>query len=210
MRDARRSLPILILLGCLAVGGCSTRTPVAPAPDVTDQRVFLVGFSPNEQVRLTFEDRLQTALVQHDVSSVQSHLSIPTYSALEHARILAGADAENAALILVVRRLAVDAEDHGARIPRNVDAATRTYRTLQDFLASADQRSATPPPPGRQVVEVYGYARDTTGARLIWSGFSWIDFDGDIDTAIGETAELIATNMARSRDAVRAAPGDTP
>ncbi|TVS13885.1 MAG: hypothetical protein EA417_15945 [Gammaproteobacteria bacterium] len=198
-----------MLLGCLALAGCSSQTPTAPAPDMTGQRVFLVGFSPNEQVRLTFEDRLQSALIEHDVSSVQSHLSIPTYSALEHARILAGADAENAALILVVRRLAVDAEGYGARIPPNVDAATRTYRTLQNFLASADQRPAEPPPPSRQVVEVYGYARGGTGARLIWSGYSWVDFDGNLDTAIGETAELIATNMARSRDAIRANPGGT-
>lgn len=207
MSELRRVLPILMLLSGLALAGCAG-TPAPPqGADVTDQRVLLVGFSPNEQVRLTFENRLHAALSEQDVESVPSHRFLPSFASIEHASILATAADADANLILMVRRLAVDTGEHDARLPRDLDAANRAYRTLQDFLASADQRPATPPPPSRQVVEVYGYARELTGARLIWSGYSWVDFDGDLDQAIGETAELIASNMARSRDAVRASQG---
>ncbi len=210
MSDMRRILPILMLFSGFVLAGCASEPAPQQGPDITDQRVLLVGFSPNEQVRLAFENQLYEALRERDVESVQSHRLIPSYAAIEHATILATAADTEANLILMVRRLAIAADDSGTRVPRDMDAANRAYRTLQSFLASADQRPATPPPPSRQVVEVYGYALERTGARLIWSGYSWVDFDGDLDRAIGETAELIANNMAQSRDAVRATRGVPP
>ncbi|MCC5885362.1 MAG: hypothetical protein JJT88_02890 [Gammaproteobacteria bacterium] len=209
MTGLHQALASMLLLPIL-LAGCSAPATPPPVDDVTDQRVLLVGYSPNADVRRMFEDRLQEALLGHDVNAMQSHLSIPSFAALEHAAILAAADAGEAGLILMVRRLAVDDDRYAGDIPEQPQRGMRAYRTLQDFLASYDQRPATPPPPSRQVVEVYGYTRDGAGARLIWSGFSWVDFDGDLERAIGETAKLIASNMAQSRDAVRATIGGAP
>ncbi|MCC5873437.1 MAG: hypothetical protein JJU22_13645 [Gammaproteobacteria bacterium] len=207
MYGLHKPLASLLLLTIL-LAGCSTPATPPPVDDVTDQRVLLVGYSPNAEVRRMFEDRLHEALLDHDVSAVQSHLTIADFAAIEHARILSAAEANDASLILMVRRLAVADDRYADRIPEQPPRGMRAYRTLQDFLASHEQRPPTPPPPGRQVVEVYGYTRDGAGARLIWSGFSWVDFDGNLERAIGETAELIASNMASSRDAVRATLGN--
>lgn len=207
MTGLHKALACIVLLPAL-VTACS-----APAPadtDITDQRVLLIGFSPNADVRRMFEDDLRAALLDHEVKAVQSHLSIPAFTALEHARILAAAHANEAGLILMVRRLAVDDDRYATDMPERPVRDMRAYRTLQDFLSSYEQRPPTPPPPSRQVVEVYGYTRDGAGARLIWSGFSWVDFDGNLERAIHETAELIADNMAQSRDAVRATISDDP
>ncbi len=201
---------ILLLLLSMLITGCNAPAPRPTAEDITDQRVLLVGYSPNADVRRMFEDRLQEALLGHDVNAMQSHISIPSFAALGHAAILAAADESEAGLILMVRRLAVDDDRYAADFPEQPQRGMPAYRTLQDFLASYDHRPPTPPPPGRQVVEVYGYTRDGAGARLIWNGFSWVDFDGDLESAIGETAKLIASNMAQSRDAVRATLGGAP
>ena len=206
MTGLHKALACIVLLPLL-FAACSSPAQQPPTADITDQRVLLVGFSPNVDVRRMFENQLQAALLDHDVSAVQSHLSIPDFAAIEHTAILAAADANQASLILMVRRLAVDDDRYAAGIPEQPARGMRAYRTLQDFLASYEQRPPTPPPPSRQVVEVYGYTRDGAGARLIWSGFSWVDFDGNLERAIGETAELIARNMAQSRDAVRATIG---
>lgn len=210
LHSATLLLLTALLFGCQA-------TP-APEPgdaggDVTDQRVLLVGFSPNEQVRHLFENRLQQALETKAVDAIPSHPLITDFIALEHGAILAAARDSDANLILMVRRLAA-ADHHGegdsAAATAEAERRLRAYRTLQDFLASADQRSPAPPPPSRQVVEVYGYLRDGAGASLIWSGFSWVEYDGDLERAITATADIIADNMARSRDAVRSSLGGTP
>lgn len=207
MTGLHKFVTCLVLLPLL-ITGCSSS---APAPrDVTDQRVLLVGFSPNADVRRMFEDQLQAELNKRDVDAVQSHLAIPDFMAIGNATVLAAADANEASLILMVRRMAADADRYAEGIPEQPARGMPVYRTLQDFLASYEQRPPTPPPPGREVVEVYGYTRDADAARLIWSGFSWVDFDGNLERAIDETAELIASNMAQSRDAVRATLGDAP
>lgn len=209
MTGLHKALACIVLLPTFLFA-CSSPAQPPPVADVTEQRVFLIGFSPNADVRRMFEDQLQAALLDHRVDAVQSHLAIPSFQAIEHPTILAAADANQASLILVVRRLAVDDDRYATGIPDQPTRGMRAYRTLNDFLASYETRPPTPPPPSRQVVEVYGYTRDGAGARLIWSGFSWVDFDGDLESAIAETAELIASNMAQSRDAVRATLGGEP
>lgn len=209
MTGPLKTLVCIVLLPAL-LAACSAPAQPPNAADITDQRVFLVGFSPNAEVRRLFEDDLEVSLVGHDVKAVQSHLSIPAFEDLEHDRILAAADAQDASLILMVRRLAAEGERHGAGLPEPPARDMRAYRTLQDFLTSYERRPPTPPPPGRQVVEVYGYSRDEAGAHLIWSGYSWVAYDGNLERAIHETAELIADNMAQSRDAVRATLRDNP
>jgi len=203
MNRLHKALACIVLLP-MVLAACSSPAQPPSGVGITEQRVLLVGFSPNADVRRLFENQLQAALRDHAVNAVQSHLAIPNFEAIEHATILAAAHENEASLILMVRRLAVDDDRYAAGSPEPPVRDMHAYRTLRDFLASYEQRPPTPPPPSRQVVEVYGYTRDGAGARLIWSGFSWVDFDGNLERAISETAEMIADNMAQSRDAVRA------
>ena len=202
MKRWRQGLAGLAMLGNIVyLAGCTaSNTNSAAVPDPTEQRVLLVGFSPNEVVRREFEDRLHEALRRQDVDSIPSHSLLPEFTELTPRAVLMTAAGEQAGLILMVRRV-VGEDRH--RVTEPETAVDRAYPTLHAFIGSADNRSAEPPPPSRQVVEVYGYQRESDGARLIWSGHSWVDFDGDLARAIDETAEIIAVNMARSRDAVR-------
>ena len=201
----RRALPIL--LACLVLGGC-TAAPApmaAPDPETTvgspGHPVLLVAYTPNEQVRVRFEDRLRGDLAAAGIEALAGH------DLIEIDLLLDTAERRAAPMILMVRRLITELPGDGTAPPPEV----RRHRTLREYFGAADRtRLPDLPPPGRQVVEVAGYLRNGRRTELVWSGYSWVAFDGDLDAAIRETAEIIAGNLAPACQGISCDFRETP
>lgn len=173
-----------LLLGCAGRDGAGN--PGRP--------VLVAAWTPNTQVRASFERQLERDLRAHDITATPSLRLIPEFEDLRHETLLDAAAQRSAPVILMVRRLAA-----GDEAP-----APRLQPRLSGYFDRVDRdRSPAIPPPGRQVVEVAAYLVAGDDARLVWSGHSWVDFDGDLEAAIRHTAEIIAVNMAAARARVR-------
>lgn len=189
----RRALTLL--LACLLFAGCAGAPTAEPGATVgtPGNPVLLVAYTPNETVRLRFEDRLQADLAAEDVIAVPSHELVSAFPLVNRRQLIDAAAERNAPMILMVRRLITEMPGEGDTPPPGV---TR-HRTLQEYFLNVDrQRLPDVPPPGLQVIEVAGYLRRADATELVWSGYVWVDFEGDLDAAIGETSELIARNLA--------------
>ncbi len=190
-----RALPLF--LACLLLAGCAGTPPApsTPAPTVGSpgNPVLLIAFTPNETVRVRFEDRLEADLAAKGISAVTGHDLVSSFALLNRDQLLTAAGKMDAPMILMVRRLITELPGEGMDPPPGIVR----HRTLQEYLLNVDRRRLPDiPPPGRQVIEVAGYLRNATATELVWSGYSWVDFDGDLDAAIAQTSETIARNLA--------------
>lgn len=186
-----RVLPLL--LACLALAGCAAPNPSGATVGSPGRPVLIVAYTPNEVVRVRFEDQLEADLAAKGVYAVQSHDLVQSFSLVTPRLLLDVAEQRNAPMILVVRRLITDLPGDGTAPPPGVVR----HRTLREYFVAVDrQRLPDIPPPGRQVLEVSGYLRNGDATELVWSGYSWVDFDGDLEAAIRETSDTIARNLA--------------
>jgi hypothetical protein len=193
-----RALPqslIGLATACLLLVGCSGAPPAVPEVTVGSpgNPVLIVAYSPNDEVRVGFEDQLEADLADAGIVSVPSHNLVQTFGLIDHPWVMDAAARRDAPLVLMVRRVITDMEGEGNEVPPGV---TR-HRTLREYFLNVG-RSRLPdlPPPGRQVIEVAGYLRNGPSTELVWSGYTWVDFDGDLGAAIRETSEVIARNLA--------------
>lgn len=183
----------LLGLCLLLLTGCATTPTGDPG-----HPVMVVAYTTNPQVRRAFENQLEHDLQDLGIVAVPSVELIPDFNLLTHDVIQKAARERGAGMVLMVRRLITDLPADDKSPPSGLDR----HRTLAAYFRSVDRtRLPDVPPPGRQVIEVDGYAvRDAVGEpELVWHGFSWVDFDGDLVAAIRETAAIIATNMAAAR-----------
>lgn len=190
-----RALPLL--LACLLLAACAGPSPAPGEPGATvgsaGNPVLLVAFTPNETVRVRFENRLEADLAAKGISAVKGHDLVSSFELLNRDQLLIAAAELNAPMILMVRRLITESSGEEGALP----AGIARHRTLQEYMLNADrQRLPDIPPAGRQVIEVAGYLRNRSATELVWSGYSWVDFDGDLDAAIADTSETIARNLA--------------
>lgn len=198
----QRALPLL--LACLLLAGCAGTPQMAGQPGATvgspGNPVLLIAYTPNETVRVRFEDRLEADLAAKDISAVPGHDLVSSFELLNRDQLLIAAEELRAPMILMVRRLITELPGDGRTAPPGI----ARHRTLQEYMLNADrQRIPDIPPAGRQVIEVAGYLRNANATELVWSGYSWVDFDGDLDAAIAETSETIARNLAPACQGMR-------
>jgi hypothetical protein len=185
----RRPLLALVLLAPLFLGACAASPSL---PTSGSRPVLVVAYTPNETVRRGFEQRLESDLQASDVRAIPSVGLIPEFTGITRESVIAAAVARDAPLILMVRRIITDLPGDGTAPPPGL----RRHRSLAEYFANVDRnRAPDVPPPGRQVIEVAGYAHDGGRAELAWAGYSWVDFDGDLDAAIRQTADLIAARL---------------
>ena len=193
MNRARSRTPLrfaLLLLGALLVGCAGRGNPGEPG-----QPVLVAAWTPNAQVRESFEWQLERDLRALGITATPSLRLIPEFEDLRRGTLLDAAAERSAPVVLMVRRLATG----------DPESTPDLHLWLSGYFAGVDRnRSPKIPPPGRQVVEVAAYRVEGEDARLIWSGHSWVDFDGDLQAAIRDTAEIISINMAAARAQVRA------
>jgi hypothetical protein len=174
-----------LLVGCAGRGGAGE--PGHP--------VLVAAWTPNAQVREGVEWQLERDLRALGITATPSLRLIPEFDDLRRRTLLDAAAERSAPVILMIRRLAAGDDA----------SAPSLHLWLSDYFAGVDRdRSPEIPPPGRQVVEVAAYRVEGEDARLVWSGHSWVDFDGDLEAAIRDTAEIISINMATARARVRA------
>lgn len=179
-----------VLTGCAGRGG----------PGEPGHPVLVAAWTPNAQIRESFEWQLESDLRALGITATPSLRLIPEFDDLRRETLLDAAAERSAPVILMVRRLAAGA-----------GADPRLHLWLSDHFAGVDRnRSPGIPPSGRQVIEVAAYRVEGEDARLIWSGHSWVDFDGDLQGAIRETAEIISINMVAARARVRAGEVELP
>lgn len=200
-QTVHRALPLT--LACLLLTACaSAPPPIEPTATVGSpgNPVLLVAYTPNETVRVRFEDQLEADLAAKDIRAVPGHELVSSFSLLNREQLLVAAGKLNAPMVLMVRRVITEMPDDGSSPP----AGIRLHRTLQEYLLNVDrQRLPELPPAGRQVLEVAGYLRNAGTTELVWSGYSWVDYDGDLDAAIAETSETIARNLAPACQGIR-------
>jgi hypothetical protein len=197
-----RALPLF--LACLLLAGCASAPQTAGQAGATvgspGNPVLVIAFTPNETVRVRFEDRLQADLAAKDIIAVPGHDLVSSFALLNRDQLLIAAEELNAPMILMVRRLITELPGDGSSPPTGIER----HRTLQEYMLNVDrQRLPDLPPAGRQVIEVAGYLRNANATELVWSGYSWVDFHGDLDAAIAETSETIARNLAPACQGIR-------
>lgn len=205
MRSATPRIRSILAIASLALlallAGCTTPVPTG----VQGQPVLVVAFTTNPLVRERFEKQLEQDLQAHDVIAVPSVQLIADFDIVTHDMVLRAARSRDATMILMVRRLITTLGPDATTPPSGID----THRTLAAYFRTTDRnRLPDIPPPGRQVIEVDGYKVDgDNDPRLVWHGYTWVDFDGDLDAAIAHTADTIATNMAAAHEGInQAAP----
>ena len=184
----------LLLLSALFLTACGSTPPERTADG--SGPILLVAFTTNEDVRVRFENRLNRDLATRGVRATSMHRLLPGFDAVTPPTVLRAAGELDAPVILMVRRLIAELPGDGTEPPPEV----QRHRTLMTYFDNVDRtRLPTVPPPGRQVIEVAAYRRDGGGrTTLVWSGYSWVDFDGDLESAIRQTSETIAENLAGS------------
>lgn len=192
-----RTLAALLLTAC-SLAAC-TAAPPASAPILGPGRpALVVAYTPENEIRMRFEDLLGEALADDGVETVASHLVAADVDLLDHDLLLRAARERDAPVILMVRRLTTGAIDDSLAPPERV-----AHRTLRAYLADARRGSTAVPGPGRQFIDVSAYLRDGPAAELVWSGYSWVDVDGDPAPALERVAGIVAENVAAARRAVR-------
>ena len=186
---------LYFLIAGLLLTACTATAPRRQDPTVGSpgHPVMIVAYTPNEQVRVGFEDRMEADLQAAGISAVPSHNLVGNFSLVQYDWVMRAAQQRNAPMILMVRRLITDLPGDGTTAP---DGISR-HRSLRAYFLNADRtRLADTPPPGRQVIEVMGYRRGGDTTELVWSGYSWVDYDGDLADAIARTSDIISKNLA--------------
>lgn len=167
--------------------------------------VLVVAYTPNSTVRLAFEEQLERDLDARGVLALPSLRVTPDFTRLGYRDVLGAAADAGAPMVLMVRRVIIPGDPARMNQDRGT-VPTQRHRTLRDYFARVSRdRIPDVPPAGRQVIEVAGYLlQEGAGeAELVWNGVSWVDFDGDLEAAIVDTADIIASNMAAARNQVR-------
>ncbi|MCH2097381.1 MAG: hypothetical protein MK142_03230 [Pseudomonadales bacterium] len=198
-----RTLVIATLLTLLTACAGS---PAAPPPQTVGSAgnpVLLVAYTPNETVRIRFEDQLETDLQAAGISNIPSHNLVARFDDVDEPSLMRTAIDRNVSMILMVRRVIADLPGSGQQMPEGAER----HRTLRGYFMAVDRtRIPVVPPPGRQVIEVAGYLREGATTELVWSGYSWVDFDGDLGAAIRNTSVTIARNLAPACDEIVCRP----
>ncbi len=198
-----RTLVIATLLTLLTACAGS---PAAPPPQTVGSAgnpVLLVAYTPNETVRIRFEDQLETDLQAAGISNIPSHNLVARFDDVDEPSLMRTAIDRNVSMILMVRRVIADLPGSGQQMPEGAER----HRTLRGYFMAVDRaRIPDVPPPGRQVIEVAGYLREGATTELVWSGYSWVDFDGDLGAAIRNTSVTIARNLAPACDEIVCRP----
>ena len=198
-----RTLVIATLLKLLTACAGS---PAAPQPQTVGSAgnpVLLVAYTPNETVRIRFEDQLETDLQAAGISNIPSHNLVARFDDVDEPSLMRTAIDRNVSTILMVRRVIADLPGSGQQMPEGAER----HRTLRGYFMAVDRtRIPEVPPPGRQVIEVAGYLREDATTELVWSGYSWVDFDGDLGAAIRNTSVTIARNLATACDEIVCRP----
>ena len=198
-----RTFVIATLLTLLAACAGSPVTVPPQTVGSVGNPVLLVAYTPNEAVRVSFEDQLETDLQAAGISNIPSHNLVAQFDDVDEPSLMRTAIDRNVSMILMVRRVVADLPGSGQQIP----VGAERHRTLQSYFMAVDRaRVPDVPPPGRQVIEVAGYLRDGSTTELVWSGYSWVDFDGNLGAAIRTTSETIARNLAPACDEIVCAP----
>lgn len=192
---------LLTLCSTLLLGACAG-TPIPGVGDGGGRPVLVVAYTPNDEVRRGFETRMETDLQAADIRAIPSVGMIRDFHLITHDAVLDAAAARDAPVVLMVRRIITELPGDGTETPAGV---TR-HRSLREYFLNVDRdRLPDLPPPGRQVIEVAAYRSSGNGAELAWSGYSWVDYDGDLGAAIRQTADLVAANMIAASNRLREA-----
>lgn len=198
------SCALLILVGCAAADRDAGRA-MGTVGDA-GKPVLVVAYTPNTTIRLAFEEQLERDLGARGILALPSLRVTPDFSRLTHGSVLRAATDADASMVLMVRRVIVPG-DPARMSESNTAVPTQRHRSLRDYVTFVSRdRIPDVPPSGRQVIEVAGYLLREDGAgdaELAWNGVTWVDFDGDLEAAIADTADIIATNMAAARDRMR-------
>jgi len=198
-----RTLVIATLLTLLAACAGGPEAPPVQTVGSAGNPVLLVAYTPNETVRVGFEDQLEADLDAAGISNIPSHNLVSSFDDVDEPSLMRTAIDRNVPMILMVRRIVTELPGDGQQIPPGVER----HRTLRGYFMAVDRtRLPDVPPPGRQVIEVAGYLRDGNATELVWSGYSWVDFDGDLGAAIRATSETIARNLAPACDEIACRP----
>lgn len=186
-----------LIFPALFVIGCSS--PPETEVTVIDYRntsgAYVLAYSPDEELRTRFEDRLVSDLGERGLKAFPSYPDIPDIHDSSREVLLGAANAKKAMFVLVV-----DEVRHGEKgiIPGD-NRFTHEHPTLQDFYEHSKPEEHEHGDDEQVFVEVSAFLIQGEFAKLVWSGTTWsINADGD-DTRIADISATIADAIYTAR-----------
>ena len=192
----------LMLLGLSVVmlAGCAAKTTVIRADFTKGAGVYVVGYTPDPEIRTGIEEQLVADLRAREMIAYPSHVDIPDIAASSRKELIASANERSVIGVIVINQVAADASDIIVQDPQRVSP---THPDLQAFYAYSKDRKQTFDPDRRVFAEVNLFILDGDIANLFWSGTTWsFSADGQ-GTAIRGISETIADQLRQVRDTSR-------
>ena len=191
---------ILLIALLVPIAGC-TQTNVFET-DLTRQRgVYIVGYTPDKQIRVLFENQLRDDLAVKNIIGYPSHNDIEDITSSDAELVLKMVNAHKNVAVVVINQVTLE---NSTSIIKNPNRISPDHPDLRAFYEhTKEQAKRTHNTTGTVFAEVNAFAVDGEKTRLVWSGTTW-SFDADgAGGAITGISDMIASELVKIRDRYR-------
>jgi hypothetical protein len=187
---------VALVISLLA--GCTSNTDVVSYDFSKRSGVYVLGYTTDESVRRSIEDRLVEDIRARDMIAYASYLDLPEIPATTRRNLLDAANKRNALAVLVVNQVVADEQG----IINNPLRVTTKHPDLAAFYeyTGTVERDFDPAEP--VFAEVNAFLIEGDRGRLVWSGTIWsFEADGE-GGAISGLSNNVADELGEIRDAL--------
>ena len=196
-----RTRTLLVFFIAVMVSACATKTEVIRADFTQREGVYVVAFTPNNDIRARVEDELVANLRAEGAIAHPSYPDISDIVAGGRDAVLAAANGKKLIGVLVLNQAAADASDSVVADPNRVSPL---HADLQAFYAHANASQSVPGEQSqRGFFEINLFVIDDNKANLFWSGTAWSDHADGQGGAITEISQLVTQQLIVVRDRLR-------